>query len=607
MMSKILNTIWSYFPWTRNHTSHNSVKRSREVFGDDEELLPVPVKRQRLTRNPQVLSDFNKQPSGFQKIEVIDLTKQQSNNLRKRNLGLSNEIVLDEIIIKDDDDDEIVKERKPKFFSTKYENVLKENILSVQNKSSCADILSPSKFKNKHKAPRHIRSPTKIRNRFCLLSNSSTEIVDPIASQNTFRRVPIGLRPSKMSDASSTSQNSINMNSRRSYMHFTNGKRIQDFTRDDYSRLLGTFISANSKIKTKDKTTTEIIDLDDVSDSETEKNKQVEETIIINDDDDSNTDKLKLISTPKVSRVNSFSQKIEKHNEATNKMLELTAKVSASKEKFEFMRNQYTELCYKHQLLRFKSVQDALNERIKDYLKITETVLDTEGIEALPELTPKMQQRIDEAFRPQPENQVMVSKFNYNVTRRDLNCLTRLNWLNDEVINFYMELIIDRGKLKPNYPPVHTFSTFFFPRLKQSGYTGVRRWTRKVDVFQKDMILVPIHLHVHWCMACIHLKKKTISFYDSMGSTDPGVLSLLRDYIQSEHQDKKNAPFDTSDWTLTSVTNIPQQKNGSDCGVFACTFAEFLARDATFIFSQKDMPYFRRKMAYEILEGSLLT
>ena len=54
-----------------------------------------------------------------------------------------------------------------------------------------------------------------------------------------------------------------------------------------------------------------------------------------------------------------------------------------------------------------------------------------------------------------------------------------------------------------------------------------------------------------------------------------------------------------------SFKEIPQQLNGSDCGVFACTFAEFLGRDAALSFQQNDMPLIRRTMVWEIAKGIL--
>ena len=50
----------------------------------------------------------------------------------------------------------------------------------------------------------------------------------------------------------------------------------------------------------------------------------------------------------------------------------------------------------------------------------------------------------------------------------------------------------------------------------------------------------------------------------------------------------------------------PNQRNGSDCGVFMAITADYLARGAKLDFKQMDMPYFRRCMVFEILQQELL-
>ena len=69
-----------------------------------------------------------------------------------------------------------------------------------------------------------------------------------------------------------------------------------------------------------------------------------------------------------------------------------------------------------------------------------------------------------------------------------------------QIINFYMNMLMERSKEK-GLPSVHAFNTFFFTKLKTAGYQAVKRWTKKVDVFSVDILLVPIHLGVHWCLA----------------------------------------------------------------------------------------------------------
>ena len=51
---------------------------------------------------------------------------------------------------------------------------------------------------------------------------------------------------------------------------------------------------------------------------------------------------------------------------------------------------------------------------------------------------------------------------------------------------------------------------------------------------------------------------------------------------------------------------IPQQMNGSDCGMFTCKFAEYISRRARFTFSQNDMPYFRKRMIAEIVNNDII-
>lgn len=54
------------------------------------------------------------------------------------------------------------------------------------------------------------------------------------------------------------------------------------------------------------------------------------------------------------------------------------------------------------------------------------------------------------------------------------------------------------------------------------------------------------------------------------------------------------------------MTDIPTQQNGSDCGMFACKFAEYASREAEIDFSQKHMPYFRQRMVVEVCTQELM-
>ena len=50
-----------------------------------------------------------------------------------------------------------------------------------------------------------------------------------------------------------------------------------------------------------------------------------------------------------------------------------------------------------------------------------------------------------------------------------------LSWLNDEVINFYMQLICERSEQHDNWPKVYAFNTFFYPKIVTTGQASVKR------------------------------------------------------------------------------------------------------------------------------------
>ncbi|KAK6640415.1 hypothetical protein RUM44_012109 [Polyplax serrata] len=258
-----------------------------------------------------------------------------------------------------------------------------------------------------------------------------------------------------------------------------------------------------------------------------------------------------------------------------------------------------------------KTCQESLEVQLRTLMQITESkhkeADDRLEQYFLPELSEEQEMKIQKAIEREPRQEVLVEGFGIRITRRDMQTLRGLNWLNDEVINFYMNLIMSRNMKDKSLPKVYAFNTFFYTKLFTNGYQSLRRWTKQVDIFSHDMILVPIHLGMHWCMSVIDFRSKFIKYYDSVGAPNDVCLDQLLLYLKSESLDKKEKEFNTDGWTKANVEDTPQQMNGSDCGVFSCMFAEHLARDAQISFTQDNMPYFRRKMILEILEKKLLT
>lgn len=238
-----------------------------------------------------------------------------------------------------------------------------------------------------------------------------------------------------------------------------------------------------------------------------------------------------------------------------------------------------------------------------------EKVLETQSQEKteLP-INEEQREAINKAINGGSNNEVLVSRDKLNITRSDIKTLGKDEWLNDNIINCYMNLIQERSNIptEDNLPTVYTMNTHFVSRLIESGYKSVERWTKRVNIFSFNIILFPVHVNNnHWALVVVDFRQKTIRYYDSMGNTNPKVLDAIENYLKEESLSKLKKPFDIVPFKKQNVENIPRQDNGNDCGVFSCIFAEVISRNKQINFTQENIPYFRDRMIVEILEGKL--
>ncbi|XP_043269143.1 putative ubiquitin-like-specific protease 1B [Venturia canescens] len=193
------------------------------------------------------------------------------------------------------------------------------------------------------------------------------------------------------------------------------------------------------------------------------------------------------------------------------------------------------------------------------------------------------------------DGQTKTKKIKREIKQQDLETLNGTNWLNDEVINNYLELISDEK--------TYAMSSFFFPRLHVNGYEAVKRWTRKVNIFKFEKMIVPINLGNHWCLAVIDFLARNIVYYDSFGRENPKYLITLQNYLVEEAKNKGEGPIQIEEWSLVTKMNIPRQTNGYDCGVFVCLYAKHVIERKEMNFSQQEMPQKRRQIRRELETG----
>jgi sentrin-specific protease 1 len=146
-----------------------------------------------------------------------------------------------------------------------------------------------------------------------------------------------------------------------------------------------------------------------------------------------------------------------------------------------------------------------------------------------PELLVEHNDLIDNALINSPQDEVLVNMFSIPICRKDIQTLYDLNWLNDQIINFYMSLLCERSKDQKRSPKkVYAMNTFFYPKLLNEGYSKLKNWTKKVDIFSFDLVLVPLHLGMHWTLAVIDIKGSEVRYYDSMSGKNNECFKALR-------------------------------------------------------------------------------
>jgi sentrin-specific protease 1 len=220
--------------------------------------------------------------------------------------------------------------------------------------------------------------------------------------------------------------------------------------------------------------------------------------------------------------------------------------------------------------------------------------------------------KINEILSGPDNDQIVIDKFDIQMTRHKLLCLTDGIWLNDEVINFYMKLLQERDaalcasntrRLTSNF-----FNSFFLAKIMENNYTynNVLRWTTRFNVFNMDKLYFPVNIaNAHWAMAVIFMRYKTIIYYDSLRGSGETFVDTLLHWLQDEAH-RKNVNFDPTDWILLPTPNYgPRQGNGYDCGVFSIMCADYTSDNLPLDYNQSGMIFYRRHILASILRGSL--
>ncbi|KAF3971118.1 hypothetical protein CMV_005247 [Castanea mollissima] len=203
-----------------------------------------------------------------------------------------------------------------------------------------------------------------------------------------------------------------------------------------------------------------------------------------------------------------------------------------------------------------------------------------------------------------------------SISKRDVDLLQPDTYVNDTIIDFYIKYL--KNQIHPEERNrFHFFNSFFFRKLAdmdkdpnsasdgRAAFLRVRKWTRKVDIFEKDFIFIPINFNLHWSLIVIchpgevarlndedldkSPKVPCILHMDSIKGNHTGIKTLIQSYLWEEWKERqKEAPEDLSSKFLNLrfvSLELPQQENSFDCGLFLLHYLELFLAEAPVNFS----------------------
>lgn len=143
------------------------------------------------------------------------------------------------------------------------------------------------------------------------------------------------------------------------------------------------------------------------------------------------------------------------------------------------------------------------------------------------------------------DTELVLSYENIHITKKDMECLKPATFVNDNIINFYLKYMY-RCMLNDNHRQrVHIFDSFFCEALDQMDEARVVRWLRRVDIFEKDYLMMPAMIDEHWFLIIIRNPSAILTSINNTGSSNsyrshrsgPGV--LIMDSMPDHTKEKK--------------------------------------------------------------------
>ncbi|XP_053201198.1 sentrin-specific protease 7-like [Panonychus citri] len=206
----------------------------------------------------------------------------------------------------------------------------------------------------------------------------------------------------------------------------------------------------------------------------------------------------------------------------------------------------------------------------------------------------------DLLFRYPPDGTERIS-----IRQSDLSCLDEEQHVNETILGFYLKYIERNLTASDITQRSYIFSVFFYHKLTQRKrkaqtqdskllydrcYKGVKTWTKNVNIFHKDFIIMPINKSGHWFLVIICYPRKVPSMNEILPNeiekSPKRPCILFMDSAQIVNSELEFSEpirhFLTKEWEYLQMSNknfsksvmpdiylkVPKQINDFDSGFF---------------------------------------
>ena len=172
-------------------------------------------------------------------------------------------------------------------------------------------------------------------------------------------------------------------------------------------------------------------------------------------------------------------------------------------------------------------------------------------------------------------------------------------WLNDDVINIYTEMM-EKRFIRECVTPYKILNSYFATNTLTKKDDQIQRVVRKKGLDKNHILIMPVNNRNHWYFAVF--EKGELAVYDSMKHNEnyymenpifKNALKFARTFYDKEYQ-------------LVVRSDFPQQDNYYDCGVFMLMGIRDILRHKQWSYHQGDINFKRIQIVQEILKETLI-